>query len=94
MLAQYYVQVMGSDRDESLDALRWHWGEAYVICHPEPDVWIAQRRDTRETLRAATPEGLRDLIITDYTERPVSREAAPPAPRENPGDCLRVAPEP
>jgi hypothetical protein len=93
MLAQYYVRGMGSDRDEPLEALRWHWGGAYMICHPEPDTWVAQRRDTRETLQAATPEGLRDLIIADYAARPVSREAAPPAPRENPGDCLRVAPE-
>ena len=64
---------MGSDWDEPLIALRWHWGEAYVICHPEPDVWTAQRRDTRETLRDFTPVGLRDQIIRDYTARSVKR---------------------
>jgi hypothetical protein len=79
--------------DEPLGALRWHWGDAYAICHPAPDVWIAQRRDTRETLRATTPEGLRDLIIANYAANPVSRHAAPPAPRENPEgrDCPRLA---
>jgi hypothetical protein len=64
---------MGSDWDEPLIALRWHWGEAYVICHPEPDVWTAQRRDTHETLRDFTPVGLRDQIIRDYTARSVKR---------------------
>jgi hypothetical protein len=85
---------MGSDWDDPLDALRWHWGDAYVICHPEPDIWIAERRDTHETLRATTSPGLRDKIIADYAARPVSRQAVPPAPRESPdADCPRVAPE-
>jgi hypothetical protein len=64
--------------------LRWHWGEAYIICHPEPDVWIAARKDTRETLRDTTPLGLRDQIIADYFARPVGR---PQAPREDPPGC-------
>ena len=66
--------------DEPLGALRWHWGDAYAVCHPPTDTWIAQRRDTRETLKATTPEGLRDKIIADYLARPVSREerADPP----------------
>jgi hypothetical protein len=68
-------------------------GEAYDICHPAPDVWIAQRRDDRETQRDTTPLGLRDSIIADYMARPVSRDTAPPPPRENPGDrdCPRLA---
>jgi hypothetical protein len=64
---------MDGDWDEPLSALRWHWGSAYIICHPEPDVWIAERRDNHETLRATTPLGLRDEIITDYFSRPVIR---------------------
>jgi hypothetical protein len=63
--------------DEPLAALRWHWGSAYVISRPAPDVWLAQRRDTRETIRESTPMGLRDRIISDYTDRPVPRDAAP-----------------
>jgi hypothetical protein len=72
---------MGTDWDNPLGALRWHWGEAYTICHPEPDMWLAERRDNHETLRSDTPMGLRDAIIEDYFSRPVSRQAAPPAAR-------------
>ncbi len=71
---QYYGQVMGSDWDEALDALRWHWGEAYVINCLGLGNWTAERRDTHETLRDETPLGLRDRIIADYTARPVSRQ--------------------
>jgi hypothetical protein len=77
-----------------LGALRWHWGDAYIICRPEREVWLAERRDDHEALRATTPLGLRDLIIADYAARPVSREAVSPAPRENPDHgCPCVAPE-
>jgi hypothetical protein len=72
---------MGCDWDDPLGSLRWHWGSAYIICHPEPDIWIAERRDNHETLRATTPLGLRDEIIADYFSRPVSRAAAPSVPR-------------
>jgi hypothetical protein len=56
-----------------LASLRWHWDTAYLICHPEPDVWMAQRRDDRQTLHADGPEALRDRIIADYFARPVPR---------------------
>ena len=65
---------MSSDWDDPLGALQWHWGSAYAICHRGGGLWIARRRDTRETLRAETPLGLRDKIIADYTARPVSRD--------------------
>jgi hypothetical protein len=65
---------MGSEWDDPLGALQWHWGEAYIISCHGASLWIAQRRDTRETLRAETPLGLRDKIIADYTARPVSRD--------------------
>lgn len=57
-----------------LDSLRWHWGDAYLISFFEPDQWMAQRRDNRATLRAGTALGLRDLILADYTARPVPRQ--------------------
>lgn len=60
--------------DGELESLRYHWGSAYTIMHPRPDVWVAQRRDTLETLRAATAERLRDEIQRDYLARPVPRE--------------------
>ena len=65
---------MTGDWDEPLDALRWHWGEAYLIHCLAPGIWTAQRRDNRETLRAETPLGLREQIIADYSAEPVGRE--------------------
>jgi hypothetical protein len=65
---------VSSDWSEPLAALRWHWGEAYIINCLGLGTWIAERRDTRETLRDETPLGLRDKIIADYTARPVSRD--------------------
>jgi len=55
-----------------LARLQFHWGEAYEIWH-QGLTWVAQRRDNRATLRADSPEALRDLIIADYTARPVPR---------------------
>jgi hypothetical protein len=60
--------------DAELASLDWDWGEAYLICHPEPDVWVAQRRDDRATLRAAAPGELREAIRADYARRPVPRD--------------------
>lgn len=60
-----------------LDRLRWDWDGAYLISYFEPDTWLAQRRDNRETLTAGTPYGLLDLIRADYAARPVSRQVAP-----------------
>ena len=54
--------------------LQYHWGEAYLIEHPEPDVWIAVRRDDHATLRADNPVDLREKITADYSCRPVPRE--------------------
>lgn len=59
--------------DWHLDDLKWHWGEAYVIGHLGPDLWLAQRRDDRKVLRAATPGELLDLIVADYDDQPVRR---------------------
>jgi hypothetical protein len=59
--------------DADLAELRFHWDTAYEIYHPEPDVWVAVRRDNRETLRADTPDALRDKIVSDYFAHPVSR---------------------
>lgn len=58
---------------DDLTDLKHHWGSAYAISHPGPDVWLAQRRDTRETLTATTAAELHDKIVADYTARPVKR---------------------
>jgi hypothetical protein len=62
-----------TDGAADLDDLRWHWGEAYLIHHLGPDVWVAQRRDSRQTIGAQDPETLRERIKADYAVRPVSR---------------------
>ena len=76
------------DYDDDLPGLRYHWDSAYLISHPEPDVWIAQRRDTRETLRAESASVLLDLIRADYAERPVPRDL-PGRPRGTRGPGSR-----
>jgi hypothetical protein len=69
-----YAGVVVREPDDLLAALRWHWGEAYVIANPEPGVWLAERRDDHTTLRADTPIVLRRRILRDYAARPVGRE--------------------
>lgn len=69
---------MNAPQPDPLAALIWHWGSAYIISNPEPDVWLAIRRDDHGTLRDTTPTGLRDRIIGDYFARPVPRQAEPP----------------
>ena len=59
-----------------LQDLQFNWGDAYLITGAAGH-WIAQRRDSGQTLTASSPDALRDLIIEDYAERPVSREVAP-----------------
>ena len=65
---------MASSDDLELAALAWHWEGAYTVSRPEPGVWLAQRTDNRETLRARSPEELRDAMLADYTARPVPHE--------------------
>ncbi len=68
------------DYDADLDELRHHWGSAYIIEHPGPDTWVAQRRDSRQTLAAQSPESLLEKIRADYSARPVGRQAPPSEP--------------
>ena len=58
---------------DALADLDHHWGSAYVVAHPEPDVWVAQRRDTRETIRAQSADELFAAILADYSAKPVPR---------------------
>jgi hypothetical protein len=61
-----------------LGDLKWHWSGAYNIAYfARPGLWLAQRRDTHETVKAEDPEELRDLIRADYFRRPVRRAARP-----------------
>ncbi len=81
---------MGSDWDEPLDELRWHWGDAYLICCFGLGTWVAQRRDSHATMGAEGPDELRDKIAADYRAHPVSRRIAGASPQ--PLDC-RFRPE-
>lgn len=65
------------DSSQGLSELRWHWGSAYLIHSPAPGLWMAQRRDDREMLRAESAWELRDAILADYSARPVPRSVAP-----------------
>lgn len=63
---------------EPLDELRWHWGDACLIHYFETaGKWVAQRRDSHETVSADDPVALLDLIRQDYGQRPVSRAVTP-----------------
>ena len=57
-----------------LTELRHHYGEAYLISHPGPDTWLAQRRDDRTLLRSDSAASLLEKIRADYAERPVPRQ--------------------
>ena len=59
-----------------LTDLQYHWGGAYLITGMSGH-WLAQGRDDGQTLSASGPDGLRELMIDDYAEQPVPREAAP-----------------
>lgn len=60
--------------EEELADLKHHWGEAYNIAHLGPETWVAQRRDSHNTVGARTPARLLERIRQDYRERPVSRQ--------------------
>jgi hypothetical protein len=70
-----------TDGAADLDDLRWHWGDAYLIHHLGPDTWVAQRRDSRQTLGAKDPETLRERIKADHAARPVGRQSVSRADR-------------
>lgn len=61
---------------EALADLQWHWGSAYLITGAAGH-WIAQRGDDGRTLIASGPGELRQMIIEDYEDQPVSRDTAP-----------------
>jgi hypothetical protein len=61
--------------EAGLEALRWHWGEAYMIGHDDERGWWAARRDRiGGLLAAADPGGLEQAILADYRLKPVPRD--------------------
>ena len=65
---------MNDHDDDLLEALRHHWGGAYMIYHRGLDHWLALRRDDFTVMRAPTPERLNGMMRADYCARPVPRD--------------------
>jgi hypothetical protein len=61
--------------DDALEALRWNWGEAYLIGHDDERGWWAARRDRIGSLLTGTDaDGLRAAIRADYALKRVPRD--------------------
>lgn len=61
-----------------LEDLRFHWGVAYRFRYDRVwGRWEAGRRDTGRLLIAGSARELRNLIVGDYSGRPVPRGAGP-----------------
>ena len=82
------------DASEATKELQWHWKEAYQITGGG-GTWLARRLDNGHTLVAASPDGLGELIVDDYTARPVwlgdLRSGRPLPPAEALAAALRTA---
>jgi hypothetical protein len=60
--------------DGALKELKFHWGSAYHLAVVR-GVCTARRKDGKGgTLTSPVPEGLRLLIVADYTAMPVPRD--------------------
>jgi hypothetical protein len=67
-------QVRGVLPGDALNELKFHWGSAYHLA-VAGGVRTARRKDGRGgTLTSPVPEGLRLLILADYTAMPVPRD--------------------
>jgi hypothetical protein len=61
-------------KESALDALRFHWGDAYEI-EVSGGKWRAKRLDgLGEWIEAADPDGLGWGIAADYAVKPVPRD--------------------
>lgn len=67
-------ELLGQQNHANLMRLRHHWDSAYDIHVRFPDHWSAARLDSTGTpLAARSAAELRQLIIDDYSARPVPR---------------------
>ena len=68
------AQVRPAVADDALKELKFHWGSAYHLA-VVGGVCTARRKDGQgSTLTSPVPEGLRLLIVADYTAMPVPRD--------------------
>ncbi len=72
MTTQRQWALKESQRQWALEDLSWHWGEAYDLAVNRAG-WVAKRLDNNRALVAESPDGLRELIVADYSAAPVSR---------------------
>lgn len=66
----------GIGADAMLEALKWHWGDAYDIGCDDGEWWYSRRDGLSGRKTASGPDALRRAIVDDYTFRPVRRETA------------------
>jgi len=58
------------DRNASLGALRWSWGEQYKISEAHGE-WRAVSLSSGRTLRATDPMSLREMMVRDCGSEPI-----------------------
>jgi len=64
---------------DALEALRWDWGEAYMIDRDDERGWWAARRDRiGGLLTGGDPDELKRLMRDDYSTKPVPRASRRP----------------
>jgi hypothetical protein len=94
---------LGGVDENALEALRFGWGDAYLIDYDvEQGYWAARRDKIGGLLTASDPDELRQAITDDYAVKPVPRkprrrtEARTPerALGTDPGELLTRSPEP
>jgi hypothetical protein len=94
---------LGGVDEEALEALRFGWGDAYLIGHDdERGYWAARRDRIGGLLTADSPDELRQAITDDYAVEPVPRETAARGGRDyvkpvlgsDPGALLAESAEP
>ena len=75
---------LGPCERDALEAIRFGWGDAYMIGHDdERGYWAARRDRIGGLLTAPTPDELRQAIAEDYAVKPVPREPAPRGRRDD-----------
>jgi hypothetical protein len=64
---------------QAWDLVQFGWDTAYVFSYdPSQELpFRADRRDGQGSVSAEEPDELDDLVLQDYTARPVPREVAP-----------------
>lgn len=73
-----------TNREPTLAALRWGWGEAYQIGWDATRGWWAARRDGRGgDITVGDPDQLWKAILDDYTLLPVPRDCQLPVHEES-----------